>query len=63
VAEAPAAKPAGIERKDYKWNAQDNPEKNKALRLEGNAKAGEADYKAYCEACHLPQGVGNPHGS
>lgn len=63
LAEAPAANPPGIERKDYKWNAQDNPEKNKALRLEGNAKAGEADYKAYCEACHLPQGVGNPHGS
>ncbi|MEF8708772.1 MAG: c-type cytochrome [Candidatus Accumulibacter propinquus] len=63
LAEPPAAKPAGIDRKDYQWNAQDNPEKLKALRLVGDVKAGEADYKAYCADCHLPQGVGNPHGS
>jgi cytochrome c553 len=63
LAEPPATKPIGIDRKDYKWNAQDNPEKIKALRLAGDVKAGEADYKAYCEACHLPQGVGNPHGA
>ena len=63
LAEPPAANPVGIDRTDYKWNVQDNPEKVKALRLEGDVKAGEADYKAYCEACHLPQGVGNPHGA
>lgn len=63
LAEPPATNPIGIDRKGYKWNAQDNPEKIKALRLEGNAGAGEADYKAYCETCHLPQGVGNPHGA
>jgi cytochrome c553 len=63
LAQLPASSPVGIESKDYKWNAQDNPEKIKALRLKGNARAGEADYKAYCETCHLPQGVGNAHGS
>jgi hypothetical protein len=35
LAEPPAVNPAGIDRKDYKWNAQDNPEKIKALKARG----------------------------
>lgn len=48
--------------KDYKWNER-NAEMAEALRLRGDVQAGQEDYKAYCEACHLPNGRGNPHGS
>jgi len=47
--------------KDYKWNER-NAEMAEALRLRGDVQAGQEDYKAYCEACHLPNGRGNPHG-
>ncbi len=45
-----------------KWNEK-NAEMAEALRLKGDVQAGQEDYKAYCEACHLPNGRGNPHGS
>jgi cytochrome c553 len=62
LAQPPAEKKTDIERRDYKGNTLPT-EKVEALWLRGNAKAGQADYKAYCEACHLPTGAGNPDGS
>lgn len=53
---------AEIEVRDYKGNTSP-AEKDEALRLKGVAKAGEADYKKYCAACHLPTGRGNLDGS
>ena len=57
----PAEKKAGIESKDYKWNAQEG-EKIEALKLKGNAKAGKEGYEV-CGACHLPSGAGRPDGT
>ena len=57
LAEPPAAaKPAGIDRKDYQWNAQDNPEKLKALRLVGDVKAGDSLHVGQCSECRLDVG-------
>ena len=53
---------AEITVRDYKSNTSP-AEKDEALRLKGVAKAGEADYKKYCAACHLPTGRGNLDGS
>jgi cytochrome c553 len=57
----PAPKAAGIESKDYKWNAQEG-EKIEALHKKGDAKAGEEGYEI-CGACHLPSGAGRPDGT
>lgn len=62
LAQPPAEKTAVVEIRDYKGNTP-TTEKVEALRLKGNIKAGQADYKSYCEACHLPSGAGNPDGS
>ena len=61
LAGPPAAKQAGIESKDYKWNAQEG-EKIEALKLKGNAKEGKEGYEV-CGACHLPSGAGRPDGT
>ncbi len=61
LAGPPAAKQAGIEAKDYKWNAQEG-EKIEALKLKGNAKEGKEGYEV-CGACHLPSGAGRPDGT
>lgn len=61
LAQAPAAKKAGIESKDYKWNAQEG-EKVEALKLKGDAKNGAETYEV-CGACHLPNGAGRPDGT
>jgi cytochrome c553 len=50
-----------IDIRDYQGNTPPT-EKVEALRLKGNIKAGQVDYKAYCETCHLPNGAGNPGG-
>lgn len=60
-AQAPAVKKAGIESKDYKWNAQEG-EKVEALKLKGDAKNGEETYEV-CGACHLPNGAGRSDGT
>ncbi len=57
----PPAKQAGIEAKDYKWNAQEG-EKIEALKLKGNAKEGRDGYEV-CGACHLPSGAGRSDGT
>ena len=57
----PAPKQAGIEAKDYKWNAQDG-EKVEALKLKGDVKRGQEAYEV-CGACHLPSGAGRPDGT
>lgn len=57
----PAAKQAGIESKEYKWNAQEG-EKIEALKLKGDVKAGKEGYEV-CGACHLPSGAGRPDGT
>jgi cytochrome c553 len=57
----PAEKKAGIESKDYKWNAQEG-EKIEALTKKGDAKAGKEGYEI-CGACHLPSGAGRPDGT
>ena len=57
----PAAKQAGIEAKDYKWNAQEG-EKIEALKLKGTAKEGKEGYEV-CGACHLPSGAGRSDGT
>jgi cytochrome c553 len=57
----PPAKQAGIEAKDYKWNAQEG-EKIEALKLKGNAKEGKDGYEV-CGACHLPSGAGRSDGT
>lgn len=62
LAQPPAERKAGIEIKDYPGNTPPT-EKVAALSLKGVAKAGAADYKAYCEACHMPTGGGTPDGS
>ncbi|MFO0598421.1 MAG: c-type cytochrome [Myxococcaceae bacterium] len=56
-----APKKAGIESKDYKWNAQEG-EKIEALKLKGDAKRGEEAYEV-CSACHLPSGAGRADGT
>lgn len=61
LAGPPAPKAAGIESKDYKWNAQEG-EKIEALKLKGDAKAGKEGYEV-CGACHLPSGAGRPDGT
>ena len=61
MAAPPAEKKAGIESKDYKWNAQEG-EKIEALKLKGDAKAGKEGYEV-CGACHLPSGAGRPDGT
>jgi cytochrome c553 len=61
LAQAPAPKKAGIEAKDYKWNAQEG-EKIEALKLKGDAKNGQETYEV-CGACHLPSGAGRPDGT
>lgn len=57
----PAPKQAGIEAKDYKWNAQEG-EKIEALHKKGDVKQGKEDYEV-CGACHLPSGAGRPDGT
>ncbi|MDR2924729.1 MAG: c-type cytochrome [Azoarcus sp.] len=57
----PAPKAAGIESKDYTWNAQEG-EKIEALKLKGNSANGEEAYEV-CGACHLPSGAGRPDGT
>jgi cytochrome c553 len=57
----PAPKKAGIESKDYTWNAQEG-EKIEALNLKGNQTNGEEAYEI-CGACHLPSGAGRPDGT
>ncbi len=61
LAAPPAEKKAGIESKDYKWNAQEG-EKIEALTKKGDAKAGKEGYEI-CGACHLPSGAGRPDGT
>jgi len=61
LAGPPAPKAAGIESKEYKWNAQEG-EKIEALKLKGDAKAGKEGYEV-CGACHLPSGAGRPDGT
>lgn len=62
LAQPPAEKKVDTEIRDYKGNTPPT-EKVEALRLKGNVKAGQADYTAYCEACHQSTGAGNPDGS
>lgn len=57
----PATHQAGIESKDYKWNAQEG-EKIEALKLKGNVKEGKEGYEV-CGACHLPSGAGRSDGT
>lgn len=57
----PPAVQAGIESKDYKWNAQEG-EKIEALQLKGNVKEGKEGYEV-CGACHLPSGAGRSDGT
>ena len=57
----PAPHQAGIESKEYKWNAQEG-EKIEALKLKGDTKRGEESYEV-CGACHLPSGAGRPDGT
>lgn len=57
----PPAVQAGIESKDYKWNAQEG-EKIEALKLKGNVKEGKEGYEV-CGACHLPSGAGRSDGT
>jgi cytochrome c553 len=52
---------AGIESKDYTWNAQEG-EKIEALTLKGSIEDGEEAYEI-CGACHLPSGAGRPDGT
>lgn len=61
LAAPPAPKQAGIESKEYKWNAQEG-EKIEALKLKGNAKEGRDGYEV-CGACHLPSGAGRSDGT
>jgi cytochrome c553 len=61
LAAPPADKKAGIESKDYKWNAQEG-EKIEALTKKGDAKGGKEGYEI-CGACHLPSGAGRPDGT
>jgi cytochrome c553 len=61
LAAPPAEKKAGIESKDYQWNAQEG-EKIEALKLKGVAKLGKEGYEV-CGACHLPSGAGRPDGT
>ena len=61
LAAPPAEKKAGIESKDYKWNAQEG-EKIEALQKKGDAKAGKEGYEV-CGACHLPSGAGRSDGT
>ena len=62
VAQPPAEKKPSIEVRDYPGNTA-STERDEALKLQGNVKAGQAAYQEYCEACHLPTGGGNPDGS
>ena len=57
----PAAHKAGIESKDYKWNAAEG-EKVEALKLKGDPKNGSETYEV-CGACHLPSGAGRSDGT
>jgi cytochrome c553 len=57
----PAAQKAGIESKDYKWNAQEG-EKIEALQKKGDVKNGKEAYEI-CGACHLPSGAGRADGT
>jgi cytochrome c553 len=61
LAQAPAPKKAGIESKEYKWNAQEG-EKIEALKMKGDVKRGKEAYEV-CGACHLPSGAGRPDGT
>lgn len=62
LAETAIKKSTAVETPDLQWNVQ-NAETIQALRLKGDVKAGEEDYRAYCESCHLPTGGGTPDGS
>ncbi len=59
-AEPPANKQAGIENKDYTWNAP-TTEKDEALKLKGDVNRGKKSYEI-CTACHLPTGAGRANG-
>jgi cytochrome c553 len=61
LAQAPAPKAAGIESKDYQWNAQAG-EKIEALQKKGDLTNGKDAYEV-CGACHLPSGAGRPDGT
>lgn len=60
-AEPPAAGSAGIEIRDYPWQAPTG-EKSEALESRGNRKRGARLY-ALCRGCHLPSAGGRPDGS
>mgnify|MGYP003377476526 FL=1 len=62
LAATPAEKVGGTDSIDESWSAA-NAEKIKAIQAKGNVWAGAESYKAYCEACHLSHGQGNPDGS
>lgn len=53
---------AAIQIRSYPANTP-RTEKDDALKLKGNWRAGQKYYTAYCEACHLPSGAGNRDGS
>ena len=46
----PASKAAGIDSKDYKWNAPE-VEKTEALKIKGDVNRGKKAYEI-CTACH-----------
>jgi len=62
LAESSGEKVVGSESKGFKWDML-NTEKTMDLKLAGDVKAGQEDYKAYCAACHLASGAGRPDGS
>ncbi|MCC2867261.1 MAG: c-type cytochrome [Candidatus Accumulibacter phosphatis] len=57
----PVPRPAGIEVRDYPWQASAG-EKSAALELRGNRKRGQEIYEL-CRSCHLPSAGGLPDGS
>lgn len=61
-AEREADQKAGLDATGYPGNTSP-AEKEEALKLRGRVRAGRDAYEAYCEACHLPDGAGNPDGS
>ncbi|HRF13303.1 MAG: c-type cytochrome [Candidatus Accumulibacter phosphatis] len=60
-AEPPGPRAAGIEVRNYPWQAPAG-EKSEALELKGNRKSGEEIYEL-CRSCHLPSAGGLSDGS
>jgi cytochrome c553 len=60
-AEPPGPRAAGIEVRNYPWQAPAG-EKSEALELKGNRKRGEEIYEL-CRSCHLPSAGGLSDGS